>query len=208
VNALISFAPGVSWEAHLGGGVAGFVIAVLSHLLRPGTGWRALAAAAGLIFLPLLGAAGLKRAIDKSETWAPIRFFEEQRKQLAQARALSVTAEVRYPAYPQVKVLFDESTAAVLRDLPEQKAAVRARAERVKAEAATARATLAMFVPGTDAELVKRDKATAYLDAVVKLMTTLDELLAPNHKPDPAKMAERGKQKEAVEAAWIAMVGK
>jgi membrane associated rhomboid family serine protease len=208
VNALISFAPGVSWEAHLGGGVAGFVIAVLSHLLRPGTGWRSLAAAAGLIFLPLLGAAGLKRAMDKSETWAPIRFFEEQRKQLAQARALSVTAEIRYPAYPQVKALFDESTAAVLRDLPEQKAAVRARAERVKAEAGAVRATLAMFVPGTDAELVTRNKATAYLDAVVKLMTTLDELLAPDHKPDPAMMAERGKQKEAVEAAWKAIEGK
>jgi membrane associated rhomboid family serine protease len=203
VNALISFAPGVSWEAHLGGAVAGFVVAVLAHLLRPGIGWPALAAAAGLIFLPLLGAAGLKRAIEKSAVWGPIRHNEERRQE--RARVLSVTAEVRYPAYAPVKAVFDDSTAAVVRGTDEQKAAVRARGGQIKTEAAAALAALDRLAGGTDAENAEREKAKTYLDAVVRLMTVLDDLLAPDHKPDPAKAAERGRQKDAVEAAWKAI---
>ena len=40
VNGLFSLVPGISWQAHLGGGLAGAAVAVGLDLARPGNGWR------------------------------------------------------------------------------------------------------------------------------------------------------------------------
>lgn len=204
VNVLISLAPGVSWEAHLGGGVAGFCIALLTYQLRPGTGWRALVAAAALLFLPLAFAAGLKRAIDHSSTWAPIRYRDDLRRQLEQSPARTVTLRVPIPPYPRVTALFTEATFATLRGVVEPTANVRARVGQMKAEAVAARGALDRLGPaGGDAAALAKTKA--YLDALIPFLSSLEEMTDPDAKPDPSKAAARGKLKKDLEAAWAAL---
>jgi len=207
VNALISLAPGVSWEAHLGGGVAGFCVALLAHLVRPGAGWPAVAAAAVLVFLPLACAAGLKRVMDKSNTWAPIRFRDEQRQQSDRSPVPTMTTQVRFPAYPRAADLFREATIAIIQGSPERVEAVRTKTGQLKGEATAARAAIdALPAPPPD-QAVVWEKAKTYLDALVRFAADVEEMTAPDRVPDPAKAAARGQRKKALEAAWKALVG-
>ncbi len=206
INALISFAPGVSWEAHLGGGVAGFCVALLTHLLRPGYGWKSLAAAAVLVFLPIVCVAGLKRTIDRSQAWAPLRYREELRQQLERSPAYTVSAQVPIPIYPRVSALYADATVANMQGSPENLAKVRTQVELLKAEAVAARAALDVLVVPED-KIALRDKSKTYLDALILFMASLEEMTAPDRKPDPAKAVAWGKQKKAVEAAWKAVAG-
>ena len=63
VNAIISAAPGLSWEGHLGGGLAGLAAAALLDLVRPGLGWRRWAAVAGLVVVAAAGPIAVSGAI-------------------------------------------------------------------------------------------------------------------------------------------------
>lgn len=63
LNAAVSFLPNVSWEGHLGGGVAGFVTAGLLNAARSG-GWAKRALARLLVALvPVFAVAGLAGAM-------------------------------------------------------------------------------------------------------------------------------------------------
>lgn len=64
LNAGVSFLPGVSWEGHLGGGVAGFLAAGLLIVARFGDRRRRLSAWVLLALLPVLFVAGLSAAMD------------------------------------------------------------------------------------------------------------------------------------------------
>jgi membrane associated rhomboid family serine protease len=55
LTALISFSPGVSWPAHLGGAIAGLVTGVLLTYHRFGTAEQRWAALLGLVLLPAAG---------------------------------------------------------------------------------------------------------------------------------------------------------
>ena len=64
LNAGVSFLPGVSWEGHLGGGVAGFAVAGLLNAARFGDRPRRVSAWILLALLPLLCIAGVAAAMD------------------------------------------------------------------------------------------------------------------------------------------------
>ncbi len=64
LNAGVSFLPGVSWEGHLGGGVAGFLAAGILNTARFGDQRRRISAWALLALLPVLSVAGLAMAMD------------------------------------------------------------------------------------------------------------------------------------------------
>jgi membrane associated rhomboid family serine protease len=64
LNAGISFLPNVSWEGHLGGGLAGFLTAGLLNAARFGDRQRRVLAWLMLAFLPVLFVAGLAGAMD------------------------------------------------------------------------------------------------------------------------------------------------
>jgi membrane associated rhomboid family serine protease len=73
LNIGVSLLPGVSWEAHAGGGVAGFMAAAAQHVLRFGRRpWRILAGLA-LVVMPALCLGGLVWAMRSGDAWAPLR---------------------------------------------------------------------------------------------------------------------------------------
>ena len=74
-NLLVSFAPGVSLEAHLGGGFAGMALSLwLDRTARPNRGISFL----GLCLLALIAVLSLTFAMRKSGVWHPLREAIEQ----------------------------------------------------------------------------------------------------------------------------------
>ena len=69
----VSFLPGVSWEAHLGGAVSGFFAAVLLNAVRFNRGPRRIAAAVCVVLLPMICIGGLLLVIKHGKRWEPLR---------------------------------------------------------------------------------------------------------------------------------------
>ncbi len=84
LNAGVSFLPGVSWEAHLGGGVAGFVASGLLNALRTGPQPRRLLALVFFLALPVICVGGLMASMQRSPAWGLLR-----ERHAAQAGALA-----------------------------------------------------------------------------------------------------------------------
>lgn len=78
---------GLSWEAHLGGGLAGFVTAGLVNALRFGDRCRRAVAAVLLVLLPVGCAGGLVWAMREGEAWAPLRYKAAAEEAVRQRRA-------------------------------------------------------------------------------------------------------------------------
>jgi rhomboid protease GluP len=73
LNAGVSFLPGVSWECHLGGGIAGFVAAGLLNVARFSDPARRAVAAGLFAAIPTGSVAGLVIAMEGGDAWAPVR---------------------------------------------------------------------------------------------------------------------------------------
>jgi hypothetical protein len=75
LNAGVSFLPGVSWEGHLGGGVAGLLAAGLLNVARFGDQRRRIVAWILLALLPVFSVAGLVAAMDANgiPAWQRLR---------------------------------------------------------------------------------------------------------------------------------------
>jgi membrane associated rhomboid family serine protease len=82
LNAGVSFLPGVSWEGHLGGGVAGFLAAGRLNAARFGDPRRRRAAWLLLALLPVLFVGGLAAAMDAKG----MRAWQQLRQRLAAQR--------------------------------------------------------------------------------------------------------------------------
>lgn len=93
INGAASFLPGISWEGHFGGGLAGFVTAWLVNAVRVGKRPRRLAALGLLLLLPVACVGGLVAMKDRSERWAAARErpeIENRLKAEAEARTEAV----------------------------------------------------------------------------------------------------------------------
>ena len=144
LNGAVSFLPGVSWAAHLGGGVAGFLAAGLLNAVRVGDRPRRRAAVALLVILPALMVGGLALVMAESETWAGPRAAATQRADRDQReREQKLTAEanrrlaVLLPPIRPAVIEFTCGTAAV-RPSP----AVRAEVESLRKAVVAAEAYL------------------------------------------------------------------
>ncbi len=83
LNAVISFVPGISWEAHFGGGIVGGLVACIFGLLRPtGGGRRTIAALVSMSLLAVCVVA-LGFFAYKSEKWRPLREYEYRKQRYA-----------------------------------------------------------------------------------------------------------------------------
>lgn len=83
LNAAISFVPGISWEAHFGGGIVGALVACIFGLLRPTGGGRRTIAALGSMSLLAVCVVALGFFAYKSEKWRPLRDYEYRKQRYA-----------------------------------------------------------------------------------------------------------------------------
>jgi membrane associated rhomboid family serine protease len=70
---LISLFPGVSWEGHLGGAIAGFALALWFSYFQVQTGWRRWPNLVGVILIPALSIGLLVRTMNRSNHWREVR---------------------------------------------------------------------------------------------------------------------------------------
>jgi rhomboid protease GluP len=71
--AFISFFPGVSWGAHLGGAIAGLLIALWLNYFQFQPGWRRWLQWLGIIIIPLVSVGLLVRTMQTGSQWQEIR---------------------------------------------------------------------------------------------------------------------------------------
>jgi membrane associated rhomboid family serine protease len=76
----ISLFPGVSWEGHLGGAIAGFALALWFSLFQSQLGWRRWLNVVGIILIPALSIGFLVRTMHSSSEWRQVRQRTERRK--------------------------------------------------------------------------------------------------------------------------------
>src|SRR5438034_897707 len=69
----ISFLPHVSWQGHLGGAIAGFLIALWLNYFQFQPGWRPWPQWVGVLVIPLLSLGLLVRTMQTSSQWLTIR---------------------------------------------------------------------------------------------------------------------------------------
>jgi rhomboid protease GluP len=97
INIMVSFVPGVSWQSHLGGGIAGLVAAGLMYAIIVGD-IKQRRIAIGLLFsLPVLSVGGLIVVMGRGENWIAFReqLAQEQIQRAADAASKSFDQEVR-----------------------------------------------------------------------------------------------------------------
>jgi membrane associated rhomboid family serine protease len=73
----VSLIPGVSWEAHLGGAVAGFVAAMLLETAHSSRGWKRVLSVVLLAMMPATCLGGVLLAARHSPRWAPFRAVKQ-----------------------------------------------------------------------------------------------------------------------------------
>jgi rhomboid protease GluP len=192
VNALVSFVPGISWQGHLGGAVAGFFGAIFLDLTRPGANRRQLAIGlGGLAALLAVMAGGLTGAMQFSEDWKVLRAVKAiQQGHGGGAESVSVptVAGVRAVHQSVGVALFARGEAVAMASEEVR----RLRGEVDRAEGRTPQLGEAWG---------------AYLAAVRQYTDLADELLAAKHFPTPDEIRAINDQLSKVAAAWQAAKG-
>jgi rhomboid protease GluP len=104
LNAMFSLVPGISWQAHLGGGVAGFVVAVLLNAMRTADRPRRLLALVLLVAFSVGTVGGLLATMRWSKAWAGHRqrLADEQTRR-AVREAIEVYDHEVVPVLAQLK---------------------------------------------------------------------------------------------------------
>jgi hypothetical protein len=74
----ISFLPGISGAGHLGGAVAGFVVALLLYFFQHEVGFRRVIAAVGVLAVPVISLLLLERSINSSPQWQELVRWERR----------------------------------------------------------------------------------------------------------------------------------
>ena len=211
INAGVSLLPTVSWEAHLGGGAAGFLAAGLLNARRFGDRKRRLSALVLLVLLPALCVGGLVLATKRTDVWKPYRDHAAHGKAVERAAAFSreVAPLLDGLAPEVVKAVQAEANLLLLRPPARRPAAdvaaLRAKAVefRDKAEHATDKL---QGPPTGDADFdAFRDKARAFAETRALSFRLLIALLDANDLPADAQWATWGTSRRTADRLWDAM---
>ena len=200
VNAAVSLAPGVSWEAHFGGGAAGYAAAVLLDWARAGESGRRTALGLGLL-AGLAGAAGggLAAATYLTPGWRAIRGLDTPQL-AALADAAGRRAELQSGLAAVTPDKLKAAVEAVLR-ASAVKAADGPAAKSAAKKVADVRAGLAAAGRGLPADLTPAGRRVrAYLLAVADLVAALHAAQAA--PADRVSWAGVAATLSAANAAW------
>lgn len=200
VNGVISFAPGISWEGHLGGAIIGVLGGILLDFARPANGTRGKAALVGFGLLTAAGPIGLAVAMDTTDAWKRVETLEGLRalvKLRTEARDTFRDLEKVDPA--AVHKVQERATHTLINLEPTAHAnrivATREAVASLAAEAAAARERL-----GSSDGPASRGRL--YLDEVEKLLRLLDGRLADAKLPTEAEWKAIGEQRKVMLTAW------
>ena len=218
LNAGVSFLPGVSWEAHLGGGLAGLATAGLLNAARYGSRVRRVFAWLMLATLPLLCVGGVWAAMDAKGMTGWVRLRERlaaedearereaQQKRLTEARA-AFNNDVR----PRLRAMEPKAVAPVHQQAgivltskkrsPERVSAVRAQVTALKAaadEVVVRTSGAPVGVAGFDQY---RERVRRFAEAQSKSFGILLALLATD-TPTPAKLSEWDAARKEAARRW------
>lgn len=206
----LSLVPGVSWEAHAGGGLAGFAAAGLFALLRFGNRVQRVVAAVLLLALPVLCVGGLMWAMKSGPSWAPFR----ARMNEAPPRPPGLPAPLA--SDQQLRKLLTLLSPEVVRPVenrailfltrsperrPTTKPSVREKVVLLRSAATEAANRLSRPTgdPGVDNQRVR---VRAFADARAKSLTLLLAMLDANTIPDAAAWRAWGESRREADRLW------
>ncbi len=109
--AFISFFPGVSWGAHLGGAIAGLLIALWLNYFQFQPGWRRWLQWLGIIIIPLVSVGLLVRTMQTGSQWLTIRRGAE--KEESKTRINTEAREFEEKYLPQIQSAFRQAARKV-----------------------------------------------------------------------------------------------
>ncbi len=215
LNVGISLLPGISWEAHLGGGLAGFLTAWLLSAVRPGDRLRNLSVVTLLLLLPVVCVGGLLAVMTWGEPWQPLR-------QRAAAHAKRQTIEAAREAFlREVLPRLTELSPEVLRPLDQQVgllairprprrnaetvAETRARLTELKATAETILRLLPPEPVGLESFDRHRAKVREFATARLKQVESSLALLEAPEVPSSAAWQDWGRARRDADELWEAL---
>ncbi|WP_439630817.1 rhomboid family intramembrane serine protease [Gemmata sp.] len=214
LNTGVSFLPGVSWEAHLGGGAAGFVASGLLNAVRFATGPRRALALALLVALPLACCGGVALAARHAGAWGPVRERHAGRPPRTHPKPIATVEALKREVVP----LLDQLAPEVGRPVqvrawvqcfqpkaarnPAATGETREALAGLKATADEAVALLAGPAVGFEPFDAVRGRAKEFAEARSRECGLYLALLDAPTPPDAAATAAVGDARRTSEAAW------
>jgi membrane associated rhomboid family serine protease len=223
LNAMFSLVPGVSWQGHLGGGIAGFVVAVLLNAIGTGDRPRRVLALALLAAFAVGTVGGLLSAMRWHQAWAGYRQLLAHERTTEEMRlALEKTKQ----AIQEAGEAYDRDVAPLLMELSPEKSKVamglasnqlikmgdrrnkarvaeaRVRLTELKRIADTVIELLTVAPVGVDVIDRHRQRARAFAAARSRSVALVLAMLDSPDIPDASAWAEWEKAKSEADALW------
>lgn len=192
INFVASAAPGVSWQGHFGGGLAGIAMA---FLLEPLRGRRRTPAhrtlvLAGLTVLACAGPFGLILASRQTSDWLKLRTAHTLRERLA----------VEPVRWQRVKDTYTQVTTALVRQSPDALRNAEVTVKRLGTDVESAREQL-VRLGGAVSDATSQAGAD-YLHQLDQLTARMRDALAEKRVPSEAEWKTLAAERDATEAAW------
>ena len=190
VNAALSAAPGLSWQGHLGGGLAGVVAAILLDWVQPGLGWRCYGAMLGLLLYTASAPLAVLVARSRTEPWLQL-----QRQELV--RTMAALEPV---AFGHLVPLHREVSISLVRLTPDSVQAARSLIRDWESRLMSAQqGLLGSWPPAV------REQNQSYLEAIDRYLAVARDRLGENRRPTEAEWAALNDEFDRVRQQWDAV---
>lgn len=195
MSALVSMVPGISWQAHLGGALAGAGLAVFTDWIRPGDRRRQSAGIVGSILVVAAGPAGLAAAVAYSPDW---KSLTARHVAATQAAAEPWRADVARIGADRIGAVHGTATVALVAGRGSRDEAKPVIASLIR-DASAVRAALPADAP---------EAVRTYVDDVVRYGEALQAQLGEARVPTEGEWKSLAEMKRAVERAYPTVTGR